>query len=50
MDTNLDPHPLFGSKMDVNYIFDRADTIEFDRFFVDANEAKFHHGMNMDDC
>jgi len=46
MDTNLDPHPLFGSKMDVDYIFDRADTIEFGRLFV---EAKFQHGMNLND-
>ena len=27
----------------------RADTIEFDRFFVEVNEAKFQHGMNLDD-
>jgi len=34
--------------MDVDYIFDRADTIEFGRFFGDANEAKFQHEMNLD--
>ena len=26
-----------------------VDTIEFYRFFVEANEAKFQHRMNLDD-
>jgi len=47
--TQIWVHIHFGSKIVVDYILDIVDTIEFGRFFVEANEAKFQHGMDLDD-